>query len=92
MPVLPPRRPGESLHPIQQAFIDHDGFQCGYCTSGQIMSAVALLTEPCGASDDDVRDMMSGNLCRCGAHPNIVAAVQSVCRRDYRTLRERGPL
>lgn len=71
----------EQLHPMQQAFIDHDGFQCGYCTSGQIMSAVALLSEPCGESDDDVREMMSGNLCRCGAYPNIVAAVQSVRQR-----------
>src|SRR5690348_4270619 len=69
-----------TLHPMQQAFIEHDGFQCGYCTSGQIMSGVALLSEPCGASDEDVREMMSGNLCRCGAYPNIVAAVQSVRR------------
>ena len=70
-------RDGE-LHPVQEAFIEHDAFQCGYCTSGQIMSAVALLGEPCGRSDDDVRESMSGNLCRCGAYPNIVAAVQSV--------------
>src|SRR5438552_992602 len=69
---------GDRLHPMQQAFIDHDGFQCGYCTSGQIMSAVALLGEPCGAADDDVRECMSGNICRCGAYPGIVAAVQSV--------------
>ncbi|HET9830807.1 MAG TPA: (2Fe-2S)-binding protein [Vicinamibacterales bacterium] len=66
------------LHPIQQAFIDHDAFQCGYCTSGQIMSAVALLDEDCGPEDDDVRERMSGNICRCGAYPGIVAAVQSV--------------
>jgi xanthine dehydrogenase YagT iron-sulfur-binding subunit len=72
---------GDVLHPVQQAFIHHDGFQCGYCTSGQIMSAVALLDEPCGPSDDDVREMMSGNLCRCGAYPGIVAAVRSVRRR-----------
>jgi xanthine dehydrogenase YagT iron-sulfur-binding subunit len=72
---------GDELHPMQQAFIDHDGFQCGYCTSGQIMSATALLREPCGPSDADVREMMSGNICRCGAYPNIVAAVQSVRRR-----------
>jgi xanthine dehydrogenase YagT iron-sulfur-binding subunit len=72
---------GDALHPMQQAFIDHDGFQCGYCTSGQIMSAVALLGEPCGSSDDDVREHMSGNLCRCGAYPGIVAAVQAVRRR-----------
>jgi xanthine dehydrogenase YagT iron-sulfur-binding subunit len=64
------------LHPVQQAFLDHDGFQCGYCTPGQIMSASALLKEPIGPSDDDVRVAMSGNICRCGAYTNIVAAVQ----------------
>jgi xanthine dehydrogenase YagT iron-sulfur-binding subunit len=69
---------GDALHPMQQAFIDHDGLQCGYCTPGQIMSAVALLGEPCGPADDDVRECMSGNICRCGAYPNIVAAVQAV--------------
>ena len=69
---------GDQLHPMQQAFLDHDGFQCGYCTSGQIMSALALLREPCGASDDEVRECMSGNLCRCGAYSNIIAAIQDV--------------
>ncbi|MFI5250110.1 MAG: (2Fe-2S)-binding protein [Gemmatimonadales bacterium] len=69
---------GGSLHPMQQAFIDHDAFQCGYCTPGQLMSAVALLHEPCGSADADVRECMSGNICRCGAYPNIVAAVQEV--------------
>ena len=69
---------GDELHPMQQAFVDHDGFQCGYCTPGQIMSAVALLREPCGPNDDAVRESMSGNLCRCGAYPNIVAAIQAV--------------
>jgi len=69
---------GSTLHPIQQAFIEHDAFQCGYCTSGQIMSALALLREPCGPSDDDVREYMSGNICRCGAYPNIVAAIEQV--------------
>jgi xanthine dehydrogenase YagT iron-sulfur-binding subunit len=69
---------GDELHPMQQAFLDHDGFQCGYCTAGQIMSAVALLQEPCGPTDADVRECMSGNICRCGAYPGIVAAVQSV--------------
>jgi xanthine dehydrogenase YagT iron-sulfur-binding subunit len=64
------------LHPVQQAFLDHDGFQCGYCTPGQIMSGAALLKEPIGPSDDDVRAAMSGNICRCGAYKNIVAAVQ----------------
>jgi len=68
------------LHPMQAAFLEHDGFQCGYCTSGQIMSAVALLKEPCGKDDDSVRECMSGNICRCGAYVNIVAAVQSVRR------------
>jgi xanthine dehydrogenase YagT iron-sulfur-binding subunit len=69
---------GDTLHPMQTAFIAHDGFQCGYCTSGQIMSATALLKEPCGPSDDDVRECMSGNICRCGAYPGIVAAIQDV--------------
>jgi xanthine dehydrogenase YagT iron-sulfur-binding subunit len=64
------------LHPVQQAFLDHDGFQCGYCTPGQIMSGSALLHEPIGPDDDAVRAAMSGNLCRCGAYANIVAAVQ----------------
>jgi len=71
---------GEQLHPMQQAFVTNDGFQCGYCTSGQIMSAVAVLEEPWGPSDDDVREAMSGNICRCGAYPGIVAAVQEVRR------------
>jgi xanthine dehydrogenase YagT iron-sulfur-binding subunit len=71
---------GEQLHPMQQAFITHDGFQCGYCTSGQIMSAVAVLDESWGPADDDVREAMSGNICRCGAYPGIVAAVQDVRR------------
>ena len=69
---------GDALHPMQQAFIDHDGFQCGYCTSGQVMSAAAMLREPWGSTDDDVREAMSGNICRCGAYPGIVAAIQSV--------------
>jgi len=69
---------GEELHPMQAAFIRHDAFQCGYCTSGQIMSAVALLKEPCGRDDADVKEFMSGNICRCGAYPNIVAAIQQV--------------
>jgi xanthine dehydrogenase YagT iron-sulfur-binding subunit len=72
-------RPG-ALHPMQAAFVEHDGFQCGYCTSGQIMSAVALLKEPYGHSDDDVKEAMSGNICRCGAYSNIVAAIQHVRR------------
>jgi len=70
-------QPG-NLHPMQAAFIEHDGYQCGYCTSGQIMSAVAVLKEPVGPTDDDVKHAMYGNICRCGAYPNIVAAVQQV--------------
>ena len=65
----------ERLHPMQQAFIDHDAFQCGYCTSGQIMSAVACVREGHADSDKNIREYMSGNLCRCAAYPNIVAAV-----------------
>lgn len=64
------------LHPMQQAFIDHDAFQCGYCTPGQIMSAIACVNEGHAASDTDIREYMSGNLCRCAAYPNIVAAVK----------------
>jgi xanthine dehydrogenase YagT iron-sulfur-binding subunit len=62
---------------MQAAFVEHDGFQCGYCTPGQIMSAVALLKEPWGATDAEVREAMSGNICRCGAYTNILAAIQS---------------
>jgi xanthine dehydrogenase YagT iron-sulfur-binding subunit len=68
----------EKLHPVQAAFVACDAYQCGYCTSGQIMSAVALMKEPCGPEDADVKELMSGNICRCGAYPNIVAAIQSV--------------
>jgi xanthine dehydrogenase YagT iron-sulfur-binding subunit len=68
----------ENLHPMQEAFVNHDAYQCGYCTSGQIMSAVALLKEPCGPEDAEVKEFMSGNICRCGAYQNIVAAIQNV--------------
>jgi xanthine dehydrogenase YagT iron-sulfur-binding subunit len=68
----------ENLHAMQAAFVANDAYQCGYCTSGQIMSAVALLNEPCGPDDGEVKEFMSGNICRCGAYPNIVAAIQSV--------------
>jgi xanthine dehydrogenase YagT iron-sulfur-binding subunit len=71
----------DHLHPMQAAFVEHDGYQCGYCTSGQIMSAVAMVKEPWGATDHDVKEAMSGNICRCGAYPNIVAAVQTVRRQ-----------
>ena len=67
-----------NMHPMQAAFVEHDGYQCGYCTSGQIMSAVALLKEPIGPSDDDIKHAMAGNICRCGAYTNIVAAVRQV--------------
>jgi xanthine dehydrogenase YagT iron-sulfur-binding subunit len=68
----------DELHPMQAAFVACDGYQCGYCTSGQIMSGVALLKEPCGPDDAAVKELMSGNICRCGAYANIVAAIQQV--------------
>ncbi|MEO0501275.1 MAG: (2Fe-2S)-binding protein [Pseudomonadota bacterium] len=67
---------GDDLHPMQQAFIDNDAFQCGYCTPGQIMSAVGCVAEGHAGSDAEIREYMSGNLCRCAAYPNIVAAVK----------------
>jgi xanthine dehydrogenase YagT iron-sulfur-binding subunit len=70
-----------TLHPMQQAFIDHDAFQCGYCTPGQIMSAVACVNEGHAASDADIREYMSGNLCRCAAYPNIVDAIKQAKTR-----------
>jgi xanthine dehydrogenase YagT iron-sulfur-binding subunit len=72
---------GHELHPVQEAFIRHDGFQCGYCTPGQIMSAVALLEEGRAGSEEEIREFMSGNLCRCGAYPNIVAAIRETAGR-----------
>ena len=69
------------LHPLQAAFVRHDALQCGYCTPGQIMSAVALLAEGRAMSDEEIREFMSGNLCRCGAYPNIVAAIREVAGR-----------
>src|SRR5438270_12264471 len=70
-----------ALHPVQQAFIDHDAFQCGYCTPGQICSAVGLIAEGKAKSADEIRELMSGNICRCGAYPNIVAAIQQAIGR-----------
>ncbi len=70
------------LHPLQAAFIEHDGFQCGYCTPGQIMSGVACIAEGHTGSDDEIREWMSGNLCRCGAYSNIVAAVRQAAERS----------
>jgi xanthine dehydrogenase YagT iron-sulfur-binding subunit len=66
------------LHPMQTAFVRHDGFQCGYCTPGQICSALGLIHEGRARTADDIRELMSGNLCRCGAYPNILAAIESV--------------
>ena len=91
-----------ALHPLQQAFIDHDAFQCGYCTPGQICSAVGLIAEGKAKTADEIRELMSGNICRCGAYPNIVAAIQQamgeaashdqlpVCARQRRR-RRRAP-
>jgi xanthine dehydrogenase YagT iron-sulfur-binding subunit len=69
------------LHPLQQAFIDHDALQCGYCTPGQICSAIGMIAEGRAKTADDIRELMSGNICRCGAYPNILAAIQEVVRR-----------
>ena len=69
---------GDKLHPMQEAFIKHDGFQCGYCTPGQIMSAVACVKEGHANSEDEIKEYMSGNICRCGAYPNIVDAIMDV--------------
>jgi len=75
---------GGALDPMQQAFIDHDAFQCGYCTSGQICSAMGLLNEGRVRTADDIRELMSGNICRCGAYPNIVAAIQQAMQSGRR--------
>jgi xanthine dehydrogenase YagT iron-sulfur-binding subunit len=72
---------GGALHPMQQAFMDHDAFQCGYCTPGQICSAVGLISEGRARTADDIRELMSGNICRCGAYVGIVAAVEDAMRR-----------
>ena len=69
---------GDELHPMQEAFIKHDGFQCGYCTPGQIMSGIACIREGHAGSETEIREFMSGNICRCGAYPNIVKAIQEV--------------
>src|SRR5262245_8047164 len=71
-----------ALHPLQQAFIEHDAFQCGYCTPGQICSAVGLIAEGRARTADEIREAMSGNICRCGAYPNILAAIQDVMERS----------
>jgi xanthine dehydrogenase YagT iron-sulfur-binding subunit len=69
---------GEELHPVQAAFVEHDAFQCGFCTPGQILSAVAVIAEGRAHGEAEIREAMSGNLCRCGAYPNIVAAIAAV--------------
>ena len=71
---------GDKLHPMQEAFVKHDGFQCGYCTPGQIMSAIACVNEGHAESDEEIREYMSGNICRCGAYANIVKAISSVSK------------
>jgi xanthine dehydrogenase YagT iron-sulfur-binding subunit len=71
-----------ALHPLQQAFIDHDAFQCGYCTSGQLCSAAGLIAEGRARTADEIRELMSGNICRCGAYPNIVAAIQQAMEQS----------
>ena len=80
--------PDGTLHPVQRAFIRHDAFQCGYCTPGQIMSAVACIEEGHALSDEGIREFMSGNLCRCGAYPHIVAAVREAAAEMGEPVRE----
>lgn len=72
---------GDELHPLQEAFIKHDGFQCGYCTPGQIMSGIACIREGHADNEVEIREYMSGNICRCGAYPNIVAAIREVAKK-----------
>ena len=76
--------PDGALHPVQQAFIDHDAFQCGYCTPGQICSGVGLIQEGRAQTRDEIRELMSGNICRCGAYTNIVDAIEQVIRSNAR--------
>ena len=73
---------GDALHPLQHAFIEHDAFQCGYCTPGQLCSAIGLITEGKARTPDDIRELMSGNLCRCGAYPMIVAAIEQAMETE----------
>ena len=77
---------GDALHPLQEAFIEHDAFQCGYCTPGQICSAVGMITEGKAKTADDIRELMSGNICRCGAYPNILAAIQQTMQASERKV------
>jgi xanthine dehydrogenase YagT iron-sulfur-binding subunit len=80
-----------ALHPLQQAFIDHDAFQCGYCTSGQICSAAGLIAEGKAKTPEEIRELMSGNICRCGAYPNIVAAILEAMERSWSIPSTREP-
>lgn len=81
---------GDQLHPLQTAFIERDAFQCGYCTSGQIMAGVACINEGHAGSPQEIRDWMSGNLCRCGAYENIVAAIRDAAATLASTASKRG--
>ncbi len=76
-----------ALHPMQEAFVEHDAFQCGYCTPGQICSAVGMIKEGHARTPDEIRELMSGNLCRCGAYPNIVAAIEQVMSVDAKSAK-----
>ncbi|MGI8785678.1 MAG: (2Fe-2S)-binding protein [Acidobacteriota bacterium] len=78
---------GDELDPVQQAFIDHDAFQCGYCTPGQICSVVGMLREGRATTADEIRELMSGNICRCGAYPNILAAIAQAMRARERNIK-----
>jgi xanthine dehydrogenase YagT iron-sulfur-binding subunit len=78
---------GGELHPVQQAFIDHDAFQCGYCTPGQICSAVGMMREGRAKTPDEIRELMSGNICRCGAYPNILAAILQAMEAGERSVK-----
>jgi len=82
---------GDVLHPVQAAFVEHDALQCGYCTPGQIMSAVALIEEGHSLNPDEIREWMSGNICRCGAYPNIVAAVRDAAGQGSRAQGSPAP-
>ena len=81
---------GDELHPVQAAFVEYDAFQCGYCTPGQICSAVGLLSEGKVKTSDDIRELMSGNICRCGAYPNIVQAIEAAMQSEGKTLTTDG--
>jgi xanthine dehydrogenase YagT iron-sulfur-binding subunit len=76
---------GDALHPLQAAFVEHDAFQCGYCTPGQICSGIGLINEGRAKTSDEIRELMSGNLCRCGAYPNILAAIEQAMRVNGRS-------